>query len=120
MNKVEMTANILFSGVGMQERGIENTGLFNLKVVSTSEIDKYAILSYAAIHHNLTLKSLNSEFERERERIEQNRDNMIQYLSDKKIGFDFTKIKCLTGGDVVQRNFISFTELAKLIIILEI
>lgn len=108
MNKVRMTANILFSGVGMQERGIESTGLFNLKVVSTSEIDKYAILSYAAVHHNLTLESLNSEFERERERIEQNRDNMIQYLSDKKIGFDFTKNKMPNWGRCSTKELYKF------------
>ena len=50
----KITANVLFAGVGMQERGITNTGLFDLEVVSTSEIDKYAILSYAAIHNGLT------------------------------------------------------------------
>lgn len=54
IKKVDLTANILFSGIGCQERGIENSGLYNLKVLNTSEINKEAILSYAAIHCGLT------------------------------------------------------------------
>ena len=52
--KVKLTANILFSGIGCQERGIQDTGLFDLDVLSTSEINKEAVIAYAAIHHGLT------------------------------------------------------------------
>ena len=52
--KVKLTANILFSGIGCQERGIQDTGLFDLEVLSTSEINSYAVIAYAAIHHGLT------------------------------------------------------------------
>ncbi len=32
MKRIKMSANILFSGVGFQERGIRNTGLYELEV----------------------------------------------------------------------------------------
>ena len=44
----------LCSGIGAQYRGLCNTGLFNVESVATSEIDKDAVLSYAAIHCGLT------------------------------------------------------------------
>lgn len=54
MKRIKMSANILFSGVGFQERGIRNTGLYELEVKNTSEIKKEAILAYAGIHCGLT------------------------------------------------------------------
>lgn len=54
MEKVKLTMNALFAGIGTQERGIENSGCFDLTVICTSEIDKDAIISYAAIHKGLT------------------------------------------------------------------
>lgn len=53
--KVKLTANILFSGIGCQERGFQDSGLFDLEVLNTSEINKEAMLSYAAIHYNRKL-----------------------------------------------------------------
>lgn len=53
-NVQPITANILFSGVGMQDRGIENSECWDFNMVSTSEIDKNAVVSYAAIHCGLT------------------------------------------------------------------
>lgn len=44
----------LFSGIGAQKRGLENTGLFDVECVATSEIEKDAVVSYAAIHCGLT------------------------------------------------------------------
>ena len=44
----------LFSGIGAQIRGIENTNLWDCTVVNTSDIDKDAMVSYAAIHCGLT------------------------------------------------------------------
>ena len=52
--KIKLTANILFSGIGCQERGFINSNLFDLKVLNTSEINKESVLSYAAIHCGLT------------------------------------------------------------------
>lgn len=37
-----------FSGIGCQKRGLENSGVFNVIPVATSDIDKDAIVSYAA------------------------------------------------------------------------
>ena len=54
MTKTKLTANILFSGIGCQEIGIMATGRHNLEVVATSEIDKEAVIAYAAIHNGLT------------------------------------------------------------------
>ena len=54
MKKVKLRVNTLCSGIGCQERGIEKTGLFDIDVVATSEINKDAVLSYAAIHKGLT------------------------------------------------------------------
>lgn len=89
----KITANVLFAGVGMQERGITNTGLFDLEVVSTSEIDKYAILSYAAIHNGLTDELLETEYENRKAEINANKDTMVTYLTTRKIGYDFVKDK---------------------------
>lgn len=54
MKKEKLTANILFSGIGCQERGFQNSNLFNLEVLNTSDICKESVLSYAAIHCGLT------------------------------------------------------------------
>ena len=48
------------SGIGMQLRGIQNTGLFDVEVVATSEINRDAIVSYAAIHCGLTEELVDS------------------------------------------------------------
>lgn len=50
----------LCSGIGAQYRGLCNTGLFNVESVATSEIDKDAVLSYAAIHCGLTNEMIDS------------------------------------------------------------
>lgn len=93
MNKIKLTANILFAGVGMQERGIENSGLFDLDVVITSEIDKHAILSYAAVHHGLTKEQIDEEYTNTKVGIELDKDFYVDYLITRKIGYDFQKRK---------------------------
>ena len=55
--------NTLFAGIGMQERGIRNTGLFDLYVVSISEIDKDAVVSYAAIHCGVNQKLISEYYD---------------------------------------------------------
>lgn len=54
MKKEKLSANILFSGIGCQERGFQNSNLFDLEVLNTSDICKESVLSYAAIHCGLT------------------------------------------------------------------
>lgn len=54
MEKVKLSMNTLFAGIGAQEYGIKKSGCFELTVVSTSEIDRDAVISYAAIHNGLT------------------------------------------------------------------
>ena len=80
-NKEKLRVISLCSGVGCQERGIENTGLFDVEIVATSEIDKYAILGYAAIHHGLTNEMINSF------NSYPGVDEMKQYLTDLNIGY---------------------------------
>jgi DNA (cytosine-5)-methyltransferase 1 len=87
LNKKKLRVVSTFSGIGMQERGIENTKLFDMEVVNTCEMDSDAIISYAAIHHNLT-----------KEKVENysnypSREEMAQQLADKHIGYDFVKNK---------------------------
>ena len=54
MEKIKLTANILFSGIGCQERGFRNSDLYDMDVITTSDIDMDAILIYATIHCGLT------------------------------------------------------------------
>jgi len=85
MKKVDITVNELFSGIGAQKRGIDLTGLFNCKVISTSDIDKEAMVSYAAIHCGLT-KELVDTYNKY-----PSKEEMAKLLSDRNIGYDFKK-----------------------------
>ena len=58
MKKEKLSINSLFCGIGTQERGIENTGCYDLTVISTSEIDKDAAFTYAVIHKGFTPEML--------------------------------------------------------------
>ena len=87
MTKISLTMNELFSGIGAQKRGIDLTGLFDCKVISTSEIDKEAIISYTAIHCGLT-KDLIDTYDKY-----PTREEMVKLLSDRNIGYDFKKNK---------------------------
>ena len=84
LTKVKLTANILFSGVGMQERGFINSNLFDLDVLTTSDIDKDAILSYATIHNGLNKEMIdNYDYP--------SRDEMVADLERMNIGFNPSK-----------------------------
>ena len=50
----KLTVNTFFSGIGCQERGFEDSGVFDIDVLSTSDIAKESIVSYAAMHKGLT------------------------------------------------------------------
>lgn len=85
--KEKLTANILFSGIGCQERGIKDTGLFDLDVVSTSDIDKDAILSYAAVHYGMTNEMVDGYNDYPP------REQMAKELLEMNIGYDVKKDK---------------------------
>ena len=74
----------LCSGIGCQKRGIDNTGLFDVEVVATSEIDRHAVVAYAALHHGLTLDMVD-QYEYP------DLDEMRKFLTEKNIGYDPVK-----------------------------
>ena len=79
MQKIKLSANVLFSGLGNQERGIKDTGLFDLDVICTSDIDKDVMVSYAAIHNGLTNELIESYSDYP------SREQMAQDLLDRNI-----------------------------------
>lgn len=87
LTKVKLTANILFSGIGCQERGFENSGLFNIEVLNTSDINKESVLSYAAIHCGMTNETV------EKYNDYPSREEMAQYLTDINLGYEPEKNK---------------------------
>lgn len=72
----------LFSGIGMQRRGFENSGVYNTNIVATSEIASQAIITYAAMHHGMTEEWLDAQ-------IDLPSEEMAQYLLDKNIDWDY-------------------------------
>ncbi len=80
--KVKLTANILFSGIGCQERGFENSGLFDIEVLNTSDINKESVLSYAAIHCGMTNEMVENYIDYP------SREEMAQYLTDINLGYE--------------------------------
>ena len=82
--------NELFSGIGAQRKAFDMLGIPH-EVVNTVEIDKDAMLSYAAIH--CELNDVNISDRNLREYILPERNKMAQYLIDLNIGYDFEKDK---------------------------
>ena len=87
VKKMNLSLIETFSGAGMQRRGIENSGLFNVNSVATCELDINAIISYAAIHCGLTPELVETYEEYP------SREEMAQWLIEHRIGYDFTKDK---------------------------
>lgn len=87
MNKIPMKLCETFSGIGMQRRGIENSNLFDVENVATSEIDANAIISYAAIHEGLTNDMVDNYSDYP------SREEMAQDLLDMNINYDFKEKK---------------------------
>lgn len=85
--KIELSANVLFSGIGAQERGFENSGLFKINLKCTSDICKESVLSYAAIHCGLTNEIVDT-YENY-----PTREQMAQELTEINLGFDPDKNK---------------------------
>ncbi len=76
----------LFSGIGAQAKALERLGI-NHEIVATSDLDKDAIVSYAAIHNTLTLEMI------ENYTAYPTRKEMAVYLAKLNIGYDFKKNK---------------------------
>ena len=98
VEKVKLTANILFSGIGCQERGFENSGLFDIEVLNTSDINKEAVLSYAAIHCGLTNEMVETYPKYP------SRDEMAQHLTDINLGYEPEKDKHFDWFKLAKRK----------------
>lgn len=96
--KVKLTANILFSGIGAQERGFRNSNLFDVEVLTTSDISKEAVLSYAAIHCGLTNEMV------ENYKNYPLREEMAQYLTDINLGYEPEKDKHFNWFKLVKKK----------------
>ena len=96
--KIRLSANILFSGIGAQERGFENSGLFDVDLQCTSDICKESVLSYAAIHCGLTNDMV--------ERYENfpPREQMAQDLTEINLGYDPDKDKRFDWFKLARRK----------------
>lgn len=75
----------LFSGIGAQIKGTNNTNLFDTMVIATADIEKDAIVSYAAIHNGLTVEQIKSYQNYPSD------EEMRNELISKNIGYDFKK-----------------------------
>jgi len=96
--KIKLTMNELFSGIGAQIEGINMTGLFDCDVICTSDISKEAIVSYAAIHCGLTNELINTYDSYP------SRKEMAEYLSNKNIGYDFKKDKPYNWNKLINKK----------------
>lgn len=94
MKKEKLTANILFSGIGCQERGFQNSNLFDLEVLNTSDICKESVLSYAAIHCGLTNEMVENcpDYPSREEMAKELTDINLGYEPEKDKHFDWFKL----------------------------
>lgn len=98
LNRVKLTANILFSGIGCQERGFENSGLFDLEVLNTSDINKDAVVSYAAVHCGLTKEMIENYSDYP------SREEMAAYLKVINFGYEPEKNKSYDWDKLARRK----------------
>ena len=98
MEKIKLTANILFSGIGCQERGLQDSELFDIKVLNTSDINKEAVLSYAAIHCGMTNELVNNY------KNYPSREEMAKNLTDINLGYDPEKDKKFDWFKLIKRK----------------
>lgn len=92
--KIKLTMNELFSGIGCQRRGFENSGLFGIEVVNTSDINKESVLSYAAVHCGMTNEMVldYAGYPPREEMAQHLTDINPGYEPDKKKEFDWFKL----------------------------
>lgn len=102
MDKVMLTMNTLFAGIGCQERGFENSNLFDVEVVNTSEINKEAVLSYAAIHCGLTNEMVDTykDYPSREEMARQLTEINLGYEPEKNKHFDWYKLARRKSNDI--------------------
>lgn len=98
LNRVKLTANILFSGIGCQERGFKNSGLFDLDVLNTSDINKDAVVSYAAVHCGLTKETIENYSDYP------SREEMAEYLKTINLGYEPEKNKAYDWDKLARRK----------------
>lgn len=98
MNKEKLTMNVLFSGIGCQERGFQNSNLFDVEVVNTSEINKEAVLSYAAIHCGMTQEMVDTYTEYP------SREEMVRQLKEINLGYEPEKNKYYDWDKLARRK----------------
>lgn len=96
--KIKLTANILFSGIGCQERGFRDSGLFDIEVLNTSDINKESVLSYAAIHCGMTNEMVEVYTDYP------SREEMAQYLTDINLGYEPEKNKNFDWFKLVKKK----------------
>lgn len=87
----------LFSGIGAQAKALERLGLEH-EIVATSDLDKDAILSYAAIHNGLTLEMVENYSDYP------SRHDMAEYLLKLNIGYDFKNNKPYDWHKLARRK----------------
>lgn len=98
MKKEKLSANILFSGIGCQERGFQNSNLFDLEVLNTSDICKESVLSYAAIHCGLTNEMVENYPDYP------SREEMAKELTEINLGYEPEKDKPFDWAKLVKRK----------------
>lgn len=100
--KADLSMNVLFSGIGCQERGFENSILFNINVVNVSEINKEAVLSYAAIHCGLTPEMVDTytDYPSKEEMARQLTEINLGYNSEKNKAYDWHKLSQRKSNDI--------------------
>ena len=98
MKKEKLSANILFSGIGCQERGFQNSNLFNLEVLNTSDICKESVLSYAAIHCGLTNEMVENYPDYP------SREEMAKELTEINLGYEPEKDKHFDWSKLIKRK----------------
>lgn len=84
-NKPLLRTIELCSGIGAQIKGINKTDLFDTEVIATADLDKEAVVSYAAIHCGLTNEMINSYKDYP------SKEEMAKHLTQKRLGYDFKK-----------------------------
>lgn len=96
-----LKVNELFSGIGAQAKALERLqkdyGL-EFEIVATSDIEKDAILSYAAIHCGLTSELVNCYPDYP------SREKMATYLTNLNIGYDFKEDKPYDWDKLARRK----------------
>lgn len=98
MKKENLTMIELFSGTGMQRRGAENTDLYDLEIIATSDVDRDAIVSYATVHCGLTEEVI------ENYGYYPSREEMVEELKSRNIGMDFEKNKMYAWEKLIKKK----------------